>query len=169
MYPYTFVKVTIMKNNTKAIIDPNKPNLDFDGDDPIPVNLFRPTGLRNKQMVSRVSVYIVVKGLDYLKTLGNDSNGVPFADYDISAPVMQLGDRFLHTLIDIRARTVIHVAVIERSKTEPSGSYVMYVFTRNGHLVHRVAATDSVIEGIERARNRVAEANAKAITETKTC
>ena len=25
-----------MEKKTKAIIDPNKPNLDFDGDDPIP-------------------------------------------------------------------------------------------------------------------------------------
>lgn len=116
--------------------------------DPILVNPFHSADLRRKQMIGRITPYIVVRSVVYLETLGNDPSGVPFADYDVSDIKLEPSDRFVCTLIDIRARAVIHVAVIVRSKTEACGSYVTYVLTRNGALVHRIAATESVIRAM---------------------
>jgi hypothetical protein len=81
---------------------------------------------------------------------GMDSDGTMYRDYKIPAPDMQAGDVFVRTLIDIRNHTILHVANVCRNKNECSGSFVTYVYTREGLFIHRVPATEEIMNSVNR-------------------
>lgn len=103
---------------------------------------------KNVQMVGRLSPFMEPGHVGWLH--GMDSDGVMYREYKIPAPDMQQGDAFVRTLIDIRNHTINHVATVCRNKNECSGSFVTYVYTRNGLFVHRVPATEEMTNSVNR-------------------
>lgn len=103
---------------------------------------------KNVQMVGRVSPFMEPGHVGWLH--GMDSEGVMYREYVVTPPEMQSGDKFVRTLIDIRNHTVIHVAMIMRNKTEPSGTFATYIFTRRGLFIHRIPATEEIANSVNR-------------------
>ena len=103
---------------------------------------------KNVQMTGRLSPFMEPGHVGWLH--GMDRDGTMYRDYKIPAPDMQAGDVFVRTLIDIRNHTILHVANVCRNKNECSGSFVTYVYTREGLFIHRVPATEEIMNSVNR-------------------
>lgn len=116
-----------MEKKTKAIIDPNKPNLDFDGDDPIPVNLLSLAAPRNQQMISRLQRFVQVSELTRIPD-----------GFDITAPPFNEGEVLVGTCISYKENIILHITRKEANKDLGDGSLLIaYRCTPRGNFLSR--------------------------------